>query len=108
MPIPPTWRLRDCSPVLTDTTAVKTGGRPSAHAFNLAVDTSVTSSDPDQAERYFRDMLPTFDMDEGRRTDAHRDTACYDKAKVALEDSHATITVSEIGISEVLRSHLRA
>lgn len=84
-----------------------TGGSPSAHAFNLGADTAVNASDMDQVERYIRDMLSTFDMEDGRGADAHRDTACYSKTKVAMEDSHATITASEIQISKVLRSHFR-
>lgn len=85
----------------------ETCGCPSAHAFNLAVDKAVSESDLDQAESYVWDMLSTFNVEDGRGTDAPSDTACYGKTNFAIENSRATNTVSGIEISNVLRSHLR-
>lgn len=85
----------------------ETGGCQSAHAFNIAVDTAVTASDMDRSECYVRDMLSTFDNEQGRRANAHRNTARYGKTKVPMEDPRATIAISGIEILKVLRSLVR-
>lgn len=89
-------RLTDCvrSADISGAAAVldnisETYGRPSAHAFTLAVDAAVAAGDLDQAERYVRDMSSTFVMRDGRRTDAHLDTVRYSKTKVAMAYAQA-------------------